>query len=140
MRTRKSRKIHVSGRKRILSTIQAMESLHLWSAMVFLSYSKQFHSNSHHFILGRTKLALYLWTSELQRRLSAEGSNILVICANPGTVLTGMFDQHFSGVISSHLRFRKSCQFDKEKLALAHLFLARNAFSPFICFNNCWSR
>lgn len=102
MHIRKSRKIHVSGRKRILRTIQGMGSLHLWSAMVFLLYSDHLHNNSHHSLLGRTKLALYLWTSELQRRLSAEGSNIVVICANPGTVLTGMRDQPFSSVLRAH--------------------------------------
>lgn len=44
--------------------------------------------------VARTKLALWLWTSEYQRRLIAEGSNIIVICAHPGGVLTREFAVH----------------------------------------------
>ncbi|KAG9081170.1 hypothetical protein FRC06_005755 [Ceratobasidium sp. 370] len=40
---------------------------------------------------GRSKVANILFISELQRRLDAEGSNIIAISLHPGTVTTGSF-------------------------------------------------
>ncbi|KAG8781284.1 hypothetical protein FRC12_022029 [Ceratobasidium sp. 428] len=37
---------------------------------------------------GRSKLANHLFASELQSRLEAEGSNIIVVCLHPGNVTT----------------------------------------------------
>ncbi|KAG8792833.1 hypothetical protein FRC12_004704 [Ceratobasidium sp. 428] len=37
---------------------------------------------------GRSKLANHLFTSELQSRLDAEGSNIIAVCLHPGNVTT----------------------------------------------------
>jgi hypothetical protein len=38
---------------------------------------------------GRTKLANMLFAAELQRRLDAEGSQIIVLSLSPGAVSTG---------------------------------------------------
>lgn len=40
-------------------------------------------------IAGRSKLANILFTNELQRRLDAEGYDIIVLSLHPGLVITG---------------------------------------------------
>lgn len=41
--------------------------------------------------IGLSKLAVNLWSRELQRRLAEEGTEIIVMAVHPGMVLTGMF-------------------------------------------------
>lgn len=40
-------------------------------------------------LIGRSKLANIMFTRELQRRLDAEGSNIVALSLHPGTISTG---------------------------------------------------
>ena len=49
-----------------------------------------------HYYLARSKLALLLWTRELQKRLSAENSSIISLSLHPGTVHTEGLQKYIS--------------------------------------------
>lgn len=72
-------------------------------------YGKPLVYGFHHQILihstGTSKLAVMLWTFELQRHLSEEGSNIIVMCAHPGAVLTGSFWMHHLRLLLTSVHF-----------------------------------
>ncbi|KAG8879218.1 hypothetical protein FRB98_005786 [Tulasnella sp. 332] len=52
---------------------------------------------------GTTKLANILFSKELQRRLDAEGSDVISISIHPGEVATAMADEFFGGWALSRL-------------------------------------
>lgn len=74
---------------------------------------------------GTSKLANLLFTSELQRRLSAAGSTVRALAAHPGVAATSL-DRHVGGIQGAVMRFsyRFTAQKNPDDGALPTLYAA----------------